>query len=156
MQITKFSDFALRVLIHLAVSDGELRSTRELAEMHNLSFNHLAKVTQWLTSEGYVDSIRGRSGGLRLAMEPKDISLGALMRKSERGSPLVECMKDGYTGCCVMTPACGLLPVLHDAQEAFFQSLDKRTLADVMAGNRGMINLLKTLEKHRAEAETST
>lgn len=149
MQITKFSDFALRVLIHLATLGEGLRSTRELAEMHGVSFNHLAKVTQWLTNEGYLTSTRGRSGGLRLALAPEDISIGTLMRKSERGSALVECMRDGHESGCVMTPACGLLPVLNEAQEAFFQVLDQRSLADILAKNRGMINLLKNLEKYR-------
>lgn len=146
MQITKFSDFALRILIHLAIVDGELRTTREIAKAHNLSFNHLAKVAQWLTNEGYVKSIRGRSGGMRLACSAESISIGELMRKSEQGSPLVECMKGGEGSCCVMMPACGLLPILYDAQEAFFQSLDQRSLQDVIMANHGIVNLLKMLE----------
>jgi len=144
MQISKFPDYALRILIHLATSEGGLMSTREIADLQQLPFNHLAKISQWLTHEGYVESVRGRHGGMRLALPPDAISIGGLLRKSERGTPLVECMKEGG-GCCVMTPACGLLPILIEAQEAFFHSLDGSTLQDVLSGNRGMQNLIRAL-----------
>ena len=151
MQITKFSDYALRILIHLAIHEEGLMSTREIAGMQNLPFNHLAKISQWLTHEGYVESIRGRKGGMRLALPPEAISIGGLLRKSERGTPLVECMKEDG-GCCVMTPACGLLPILNEAQEVFFAALDSRTLRDVLNGNRGMKNLIRALEVGRGAA----
>ena len=145
MQITKFSDYALRILIHLATTEENLMSTREIAGMQNLPFNHLAKISQWLTHEGYVESVRGRNGGMRLAQSPEMISIGRLLRRSERGTPLVECMKEDG-GCCVMTPACGLLPILNEAQEAFFEALERKTLQDVLDGNRGMKNLIRALE----------
>ncbi|KIC09062.1 Rrf2 family transcriptional regulator [Leisingera sp. ANG-M1] len=151
MQITKFSDYALRILIHLATHEEGLMSTREIAGMQNLPFNHLAKISQWLTHEGYVESIRGRNGGMRLALPPEAISIGGLLRKSERGTPLVECMKEDG-GCCVMTPACGLLPILNEAQEVFFAALDSKTLQDVLNGNRGMKNLIRALEAGRGAA----
>jgi len=152
MQITKFSDYALRILIHLAVARDKRLSTREIAEMQGLSFNHLAKISQWLAAEGYVAATRGRGGGMRLAKAPAEISIGALLRKSERGSPLVECMRmDG--GRCVLTPACGLLPVLSEAQEAFFQSLDGRSLEDVITGHRRMIPLVESLQPERISPE---
>lgn len=145
MQISKFSDYALRILIHLATHEDGLMSTREIAQMQKLPFNHLAKISQWLTHEGYVESLRGRNGGMRLALPPEAISIGGLLRKSERGTPLVECMKEDG-GCCVMTPACGLLPILNEAQEMFFTTLDGKTLQDVLNGNGGMRNLLRALE----------
>jgi len=150
MQITKFSDYALRILIHLAATDEDLMSTRDVAKMQDLPFNHLAKITQWLAHEGYVESVRGRYGGMRLAKPTNEISIGALLRKSEQGSPLVDCMKE-EGGCCAMTPACGLLPLLTDAQEAFYAALDDKTLEDVFAGHRGMWSLLKHLEQQRVE-----
>lgn len=151
MQITKFSDYALRILIHLATHEEGLMSTREIAGMQNLPFSHLAKISQWLTHEGYVESIRGRNGGMRLSLPPEAISIGGLLRKSERGTPLVECMKEDG-GCCVMTPACGLLPILNEAQEVFFSALDRKTLQDVLEGNRGMKNLIRALEAGRGAA----
>ena len=143
MQLTKFSDYALRILMHLAASD-QRRSARDIALAQGLSFNHLAKISQWLAAEGYVEATRGRGGGMRLAHAPEDISVGALLRKSEHGSPLVECLgEDG--GCCVLTPACGLLPILAEAQEAFFAALDKRTLQDVMTRRSGLAALVQSL-----------
>ncbi|UWR42324.1 Rrf2 family transcriptional regulator [Phaeobacter inhibens] len=151
MQISKFSDYALRILIHLSTHEEGLMSTREIAEMQKLPFNHLAKISQWLTHEGYVESVRGRNGGMRMALPPEAISIGGLLRKSERGTPLVECMKEDG-GCCVMTPACGLLPILNEAQEVFFDALDSKTLQDVLEGNRGMKNLIRALEAGRGAA----
>ncbi|MEP4039233.1 Rrf2 family transcriptional regulator [Pseudophaeobacter sp.] len=151
MQISKFSDYALRILIHLATHEDGLMSTREIAQMQKLPFNHLAKISQWLTHEGYVESLRGRNGGMRLALPPEAISIGGLLRKSERGTPLVECMKEDG-GCCVMTPACGLLPILNEAQEMFFTTLDSKTLQDVLNGNGGMRNLLRALEINKGVA----
>ena len=151
MQITKFSDYALRILIHLATTEEGLMSTRDIAAMQNLPFNHLAKISRWLTHENYVESVRGRHGGMRLALSPNAISIGALLRKSEQGVPLVECMKKGGE-CCVMTPACGLLPILDEAQEAFFAVLDTKTLQDVLDGKRGMKNLIRALETSRRSA----
>ena len=145
MQITKFSDFALRVLIHLAVSGEKRLSTREIAEQQGISFTHLAKVTQWLAAEGYVHASRGRNGGMTLATPPDAISIGAMLRKSEAGSALVECLRaDG--GCCALTPACGLLPLLSGAQEAFFAHLDSKTLEDVLNGQPAMRRLVAALD----------
>ena len=140
MQLTKFSDYALRILMHLAAGDQQ-RSAREIAHAQGLSFNHIAKISQWLAAEGYVEATRGRGGGMRLAVAPKDISVGGLLRKSEAGSPLVECLSDGG-GCCALTPACGLLPYLAEAQEAFFAVLDDRSLADVMTRRSGLAKLV--------------
>ena len=148
MQITKFSDYALRVLIHLAVSDAERLSTREIADQQNVSFTHLAKVAQWLASEGYVSASRGRGGGMVLARDPAEISVGQLLRRSEAGSALVECLREDG-GCCALTPACGLLPILSGAQEAFFAYLDPKTLNDVLGAQPGMRRLVASLKAVR-------
>ncbi len=146
MQITKFSDFALRVLIHLAAADGKRETARQIADMQGVSFAHLAKVSQWLAAEGYVDGTRGRGGGMVLARTPKDISIGALLRKSEAGSALVECLRaDG--GTCPLTPACGLTGILAGAQEAFFAHLDDTTLADVIATRPAVLNLITQMAR---------
>lgn len=144
MQITKFSDYALRILIHLAVAGEERVSARDIAERQGVSVTHLAKIAQWLAAEGHVAASRGRGGGMTLARDPAEISIGALLRRSEAGSPLVECLREDG-GCCALTPACGLLPVLAGAQEAFFAHLDGVTLADVMARNSGMRRLVASL-----------
>lgn len=151
MQLSKFSDYALRIVMHLASSPDQLLSTRQLAQIHDAKFNHLSKVTGWLVAHGYAESLRGRGGGLRLARAPDDISLGKLLRQLEEDKPLVECLNaDG--GQCRLSPACGLSLALQTAQDAFFQALDPITLDSVTKLSPGMSNLLNMLN---AEATAS-
>lgn len=148
MQLSKFSDYALRVLIHLGATQGQSLSTREIAVMHDASYNHLAKVTGWLVHEGYALSSRGRGGGLSLAMTADEINLGKVLRALEEDKPLVECMSENGT-TCRLSPACGLTFALAEAQEAFFKAMDRYTLADLTGLSPGMQNLLRQL--HPAE-----
>lgn len=144
MQLSKFSDYALRILAHLAASPDRLLSTRQIAQIHNARYHHLAKVTGWLVSNGYVTAERGRSGGLRLALPPEQINLGNVVRKLEGDKPLVECLgADG--GACCLSPACGLSVALQAAQEAFFNSLDGMTLRSVETLSPNMGRLLENL-----------
>lgn len=146
MQLSKFSDYALRVVVHLSASPDRLMSTRQIADIHGAKYNHMAKVTGWLVTEGYAESLRGRGGGLRLSRDPKDINLGTLLRKLEEDKPLVECLGDD-SGLCRLTPACGLSLALSQAQEAFFTELDKLDLASVIRKSPGMENLLLLLNE---------
>jgi Rrf2 family nitric oxide-sensitive transcriptional repressor len=144
MQLSKFTDYALRVLMHLASADDNLLTTRQISEIHDAKFNHLAKVTQWLVREGYVNSLRGRSGGLRLAKAPKDINVGTIIRELESQHSLVECFQlDG--GSCALVGGCGLTSALHEAQEAFFEVLERKTLEDLTINNRKLAVLMKQL-----------
>lgn len=146
MQLSKFSDYALRVLMHLSASPDKLLSTRQLAEVHDAKFNHLTKVTGWLVSEGYATASRGRGGGLRLAVDPSEINLGKLIRSLEADRPLVEChSKDG--GTCKLTASCGLSIVLQDAQEIFFQALEKYSMEDTIRVFPGMTDFLSKLNE---------
>lgn len=144
MQLSKFSDYALRILIHLAASPDRLLSTRQIAELHSAKYNHLAKVTGWLVQEGYAASSRGRGGGLRLALPPEDINLGKVIRALEADKPLVECWSDDG-GSCRFAPACGLSVALAEAQEGFFRCLDAYTLADISGLAPGMKRLLEAV-----------
>ncbi len=144
MQLAMFSDYALRVLMHLAASPDRLLSTRQLSEIHNAKFNHLAKVTAWLVNEGLAVSNRGRGGGLRLAKTPEDINVGAVLWKLEKDKPLVECLGDDGGTCC-LTPACGLTTALQAAENAFFDSLRALTIADIVEMRPGMSQLLASL-----------
>lgn len=144
MQLSKFTDYALRTLMHLAASADHRLTTRQIAEMHDAKYNHLAKVTQWLVRENYVRAIRGRAGGLKLAVPPQDINIGTLIRQLEHPSDLVECMRaDG--GSCPLTPCCGLTRALELAQEAFFNALSDTTLADLSTADPMMLRLLSRL-----------
>ena len=143
MHISQFSDFSLRILIFLASSE-EVSTAKSIAEAYGVSFHHIAKAAQFLTREGYVESTRGRSGGIRLTRDPQSISVGEVLRKSEEGNvALVECMKpDGKR--CAIVPVCKLASKLRMAQENFFATLDEVTLADVTTNRDSLRALLTT------------
>ncbi|QOR37174.1 Rrf2 family transcriptional regulator [Billgrantia diversa] len=130
MHLTRYTDYALRVLIFLAVK-GEKRSTiHEIAESFGVSRNHLMKVVQDLSHRGYITTIRGKNGGLLLNRRPEEITLGGLVRDTEHELGLVECFRDSND--CVITPACRLKPILNEAMDAFMGVLDQYTLADML------------------------
>jgi len=132
MKLTSHTDFALRLLMSLAVVEERLVTIEELATRHGLSRNHLMKVAQTLVSLGYVTGVRGRSGGLRLARPASTIRMGEVIRALEDDVALVECLGDGPT-TCILTGACVLTHTMGRAMEAFFASLDEVTLADLVA-----------------------
>lgn len=129
MQLDKFSDYALRVLIALAVTPAEKLATSEIARLYGLSEHHLSKVASKLVHAGFVISDRGRSGGLRLAQPATTISIGAVLRTIKQDDPVVECL--GANKSCRILPACGLREPLIAAKEAFFAALDDVMLSDV-------------------------
>ena len=146
MRLTVHSDYALRVLMYLAVNHDRLVTIAEIAERFDVSKNHLMKVAQSLAQLGVVQSVRGRGGGLSLAHEAGAISLGSVVRKLERYSPLVECFPGGNGGC-VVTPSCKLKGILAEAQEAFFVVLDHYSVYDLVKRNPALRDLL---EEHAA------
>lgn len=139
MRLTRYSDYAIRVMVHLGHQDGKLCSIAEIAQRYDISRSHLMKIVQDLGSSGFVETVRGRSGGLRLARPAEQISLGALIRHTEGDLNLVDC-----TGCLI-APACGLPPILAEAMRAFFDVLDRYTLADLMS-RKGELRLFFALE----------
>ena len=140
MQLDKFTDYALRVLMTLAVRDPERLPTSEIASIYGLSENHLSKVATQLAREGFVTSERGRNGGLTLARPADQIVVGAVVRAVKKAQPVVECF--GTDQSCLILPACGLRDPLAQAQEAFFATLDRYTLADVTKSRRALATLL--------------
>lgn len=130
MRLTQYTDYSLRVLIYLALEDGRLTSIRAISEVYGISHNHLMKVVQQLARKGYVDAVRGRGGGLRLARPPGDVNLAEVVRSMEPDFSLVECMRPG--GDCVISPACVLPGILEGAIHAFMAELEKYTLADLL------------------------
>lgn len=141
MQITTFSDYCLRILIFLAVSDGRRVPAREIAEHYGVSVHHIAKAAKWLTREGHVAATKGKGGGLNLAKRPEQIKIGPIIRKAEEGSDLVECMRPD--GRCAIDGACGLASILDDARNAFFETLDRHSLADATLKRQGIARLLQ-------------
>lgn len=140
MQLTSHTDYALRLLIYLAVHRGETPATvQDAATRYGISANHLAKVAQRLVQLGYVNSHRGRGGGLELACDTNAIGLGKLVRQTEN-LVLVECF--GNDSECPIEPACGLKHVLDKAQQAFLGVLDDYTLADLIGQRSQLVQLL--------------
>lgn len=127
MKLTRYTDFSLRVLMHLAAQPERLSSISGIARSYGISHNHLMKVVHDLRKQGYVAAVRGRSGGIRLGRPASEINVGEIVRHTEEGFDLVDC------GSCIIAPACGLTGVLGEALGAFMRVLDGYTLADLVA-----------------------
>lgn len=149
MQLSLFSDYALRSLLFLALRDGkdEPVEISAIAEAYGISRHHLVKVVHRLGQLGYVETRRGRSGGIRLAREPRDIRLGELVRATEPSAALLACLEaeaEGTKGreICRIAPVCRLKGFLREAEEAFHAALDRHTLAEVCEPRSGLRALL--------------
>lgn len=140
MQLTQFTDYSLRVLLYLTVQRDRWVPLSEISQAYGVSQNHMAKVIQLLLKCGYVESLRGRTGGLRLAKPPKSIKVGAVVRATEPHLNLVECF-DAEANSCPIDAACGLKGALAAAQMAFLQELDRFTLADCEPRAQALIKL---------------
>ncbi|WP_170985175.1 Rrf2 family transcriptional regulator [Roseomonas sp. AR75] len=137
MRLLASTDFALRVLMRLGADPARHRSTETLAADIGVPRNHLHKIVQDLAEAGLVRTLRGARGGVMLAKSPGEISVGAVVRRLERGQALVECFRpDG--GACCLAPDCRLRNVLWRAREAFLAELDATTLAACVAPPRPM------------------
>ena len=135
MRLSLQTDYALRTLMFLAVKDGH-HSIADIASAYGISKNHLMKVAQRLSAEGFVESVRGRSGGLKLALPPAELNVGAIVRIMEDTGAFVECF-GATANTCVVTPECGLRHVLAGALEAFARHLDQITVADLIPNRAG-------------------
>ena len=130
MHITRYSDYALRVLIFLSADPGRLTTIQEIADSYDISKSHLMKVVHQLNRLGYIETIRGKNGGLRLQRDPADINIGVVFRETEQDMNLVECFAANNE--CRITPICGLKGVLAEARTAFLKTLDQYTLRDLV------------------------
>ena len=145
MKLKSYTDYALRVLMHLAAKPDRLSSISEIARTYRISQNHLMKVVHDLRKEGYLDAVRGRAGGIRLARPAAEIGLGEVVRHTEGGFDLVDC------GSCVIAPACGLTGALREALKAFMAVLDRYSLQDLVADRQaGLRELLDSFGATRA------
>ena len=141
MQLTMFSDYALRVLMFTHAADDRLVTIDEIAGAYQISRAHLTKVVNSLTRSGYLEAVRGRSGGLRLGKPADEIVLGDVVRVTEPDFALVECFS--ATDRCAITKCCRLRGVLDEALRAFLTVLDKETLASVSLRPADFRRLLK-------------
>lgn len=130
MKLTQYSDLGFRLMMYLAMCDNRIVTIQEVSDRFGISKNHLVKISHGLTKSGLVESVRGRNGGIRLALTPETINLEMILRVTEDGFDLVECF-DPEHNQCVISEVCKLNSVLDDALEAFFVELRKVSLADL-------------------------
>ncbi|HDP88473.1 MAG TPA: Rrf2 family transcriptional regulator [Thioalkalivibrio sp.] len=140
MQLTRYTDYSLRVLIFLAIQPPERRSTiNEIADRFEISRNHLVKIVHRLGQLGYVTTMRGKGGGLHLGASPEAINLGAVVRDTEATLDVINCAEPA----CPVAPACRLKGVLNEARDAFLTVLDRYTLADLVANRSQLAAMLR-------------
>ena len=129
MYLTQHTDYGLRVLVYTAINDDTLVNIGTIAETYNISKSHLMKVVTSLVKGGFLVSVRGKGGGLRLADNPENINIGAVIRHLEP-MQVVECMGDNNE--CLITPSCRLTGIITGAIKAFFNHLDQYSLQDLL------------------------
>lgn len=142
MHLTRFTDNALRCLIVVGLSPEEVIQVPEIAERMNMSYEHLVKIVKRLAALGYVETERGRYGGVRLAIDPASLTLSTIIQETEDNLALVECFTGEEHGCPVSS-VCLLATALRDARTAFFDVLAQRTLADILHPKRELVRLLR-------------
>lgn len=134
MNLTLHTDYAFRVLLYLGERNDRLCSISEISQVHGISYNHLMKVAHDLGKKGFISSVRGRSGGIRLSRPAYQINVGDVVRRMEGGEEelkLLDCP------VCPMSLRCGLRGILDEALDAFLATLDTYTLCDMMKRSRG-------------------
>jgi len=141
MRLTSYSNYALRILMVAAMRRGELITVHEVAESFGISKAHLVKCVHQLGLWGYLENVRGRNGGFRLAKDPAKITIGEIIRKTEDDLNLVECF-DAVTNSCPLMGICKLGKVFKQACRAFLAVLDGVTIADISSNRREVMDAL--------------
>jgi len=150
MRLTIFTDYTLRVLIYLGAHqrEGRLATIGDIAAAYGISDNHLMKIVYHLAKQGYVETTRGKGGGMRLARAPEKINIGDIVRGAEEDLALVECFRRGNPECPI-APACALQGILGRALSAFFEVLDGKTLADLLVPQAQLIRIFRDAGKRQ-------
>jgi Rrf2 family nitric oxide-sensitive transcriptional repressor len=131
MRLTVYTDYSLRVLMYVALHPERRPTIAEVASSYGISRNHIMKVVYQLGVAGYIETVRGQSGGMRLAKPARDIVLGEVVRRTEPDLALTPCFEP-INAACAITPACRLRGALHQARAAFLGVLDGYSLADLV------------------------
>jgi Rrf2 family transcriptional regulator, nitric oxide-sensitive transcriptional repressor len=140
MRLTLWTDYALRTLIYVGAKGARLSTIAEIAESFDISKTHLMKVVNRLGQQGYIDTIRGKGGGMRLARPPAEIRVGAVVRETEEDLAVMGCLTE--TGFCRIEGCCVLRHALREATLAFLQTLDGYTLADLLSPGARLVRSL--------------
>ncbi len=141
MRLTQFSNFAIRLLMYAALKGDAPSAVPEVAKAYGVSYDHLKKAAAELCRHGYLETVRGRNGGVRLAKDPSEIRIGDVIRRTEGDTMLVECFNPATNTCPLLT-ACRLRVALQEALAAFFAVLDRYTLADLVRAPEQLTPLL--------------
>ncbi len=142
MKLTSYTDYSLRVLMFLAMkNENELSNIDEISKAYNIKKNHLTKIIHELGKLGYVETIRGRNGGVRLKKKPEEINIGEVVRRTEEDFYLLDCF-DERTNSCALSPICRFKSVLNEALRAFFEVLDHYTLRDITSNQNQLLFML--------------
>jgi len=148
MRLTTMSDYAMRLLMYVAQQPERLCTISEVAHAYDISEAHLMKITHQLARAGWLETVRGKGGGMRLAAAPADIKLGAVVRSMEPDFAIVECLASDTA--CQLTPTCQLTGIINGALQSFMHYLDRYTLADLLApGTHGDVKLQPMLFHQR-------
>ena len=134
MRLTTLTDYAMRLLMHVGQNPDRLCTIAEIASTYGISEPHLMKVTHRLAQRGWIETVRGKNGGMRLARPADQISLGAVIRDTENDLNLVECLSGN--SACVLQGQCRLTSIIDGALQEFLRHLDSYTLADVLPVQR--------------------
>ena len=141
MRLTVYTDYALRMLMYLALKEDELATIAEISVSYGISKNHLMKIAHQLGVAGYVETVRGRGGGLRLARRIEAIGLGEVVRFTEPDMAIVSCFKP-IDAPCAIRPSCVLRQALQKSHDAFMSVLDDYTLRDLVRPRGRLLGLL--------------
>lgn len=142
MKLTSFTDFSLRVLIFLAVDPGRRATIAEVAAAFDISENHLSKVVHFLGKQGWLVNVRGKGGGMNLAQPPGAIVIGRVVRASEGEPQPAQCF-GSHPDRCRIHRTCRLKGVLKEAADAFYDVLDRYTLADLVHNRESLGRILR-------------
>lgn len=148
MKLTAFTDYSLRVLIYLAAEPGRRATIAEICTAFDIKANHLTKVVHHLGKQGWVETVRGKGGGLTLARAPEDICIGQVVRDTEGAAQPAECFA-AEPSCCTIVKVCRLKDVLAEAVSAFYGVLDRYTLEDITK-NRMVLSRILHFQRRAA------
>jgi Rrf2 family nitric oxide-sensitive transcriptional repressor len=150
MRLTYSTDYALRLLMLVGLEAQRLVTIEEVADRFGISKNHLMKVAYQLGRAGYLETVRGRNGGLRLGKTPDQIVVGQVVREMEPDFAVVECQNPA--GYCKITPCCALRSAMSEAVQAFLEKLDEYTLQDLLLRRKSRLRILLGVHQEKAVA----
>jgi len=141
MRLTTMTDYALRLLMYVAHNPDRLCTIAEIAKAYGISEAHLMKITHQLGQAGFIETVRGKGGGMRLGRPAESIMLGEVVRQCEGPDDGAECFQSD--GACCITSHCRLAPALQSAFDAFYETLDRYSLADIVGSRKPLIRILQ-------------